>query len=177
MVDDDPAIRNLIGDILELSAYFVKKAANGAEALDQIRIEPPAAIFLDLTMPIMGGQEFLRLCRRERPCALVPVVLMSAAPDVVNAGSEVGAQAFLSKPFELETVLALVAHLVTGASRGVRGARCTDKELPVWARAEFDQRSTRYAPVDQVEGIDLAHAAHAIDRGLSAFEHLTRHIP
>jgi CheY-like chemotaxis protein len=101
--------------MLELTAYRVKTAANGAEALEKVRAEPPVAIFLDLMMPIMDGWEFLRQLRREQPFVRLPVVIMSAARDAGQAADQLGAQAFLPKPFDLEAVLALVGRLADGS--------------------------------------------------------------
>lgn len=118
VVDDDPAIRDVVADILSMSDYDVQTAANGAEALEQIRQEQPAAVLLDLMMPIMDGWEFLRHCRREPPCAPVPVAIMSAARDASAVAHELGAQAFLAKPFELDDVLCVVDRLAAGARAG-----------------------------------------------------------
>jgi CheY-like chemotaxis protein len=111
VVDDDPAIRDVVADILELSNYRVTTASNGAEALDQIRAQPPAAVLLDLMMPVMDGWEFIERCRRRPPCARLPVAIMSAAHNAASAASELGVQGYLTKPFELETVLAVVDRL------------------------------------------------------------------
>src|SRR5205823_10882108 len=108
VVDDDPAIRDVVVDILEMSDYKVKTASNGAEALDQIRSEQPAAVLLDLMMPVMDGWEFLRRCRECASCASVPVVVMSAAHDAAEAASVVGAQGYLAKPFDMDKVLDVV---------------------------------------------------------------------
>jgi CheY-like chemotaxis protein len=111
VVDDDPAIRDVVVDILEMSAYAVRTASNGAEALAETRQRKPAAILLDLMMPVMNGWEFLRHCRSEPGCAHVPVVIMSAARDASTAADELGAQAFLPKPFELDDILTVVDRL------------------------------------------------------------------
>ena len=111
VVDDDAAIRNVVADILEMSDYRVTTASNGAEALDRIRIEPPAAVLLDLMMPVMDGWEFLERCRRRRPCAELPVAVMSAAHDAASAARKLGVQAYLTKPFEIDAVLAVVDRL------------------------------------------------------------------
>jgi CheY-like chemotaxis protein len=66
-------------------------------------------------MPIMDGWEFLRRLRREQPFARLPVVIMSAARDAGQAADQLGAQAFLPKPFDLEAVLALVGRLADGS--------------------------------------------------------------
>lgn len=112
VVDDDQLIRDVVAEILEMSDYHVDKAANGAEALAFMRTRQPAAVLLDLMMPIMDGWEFLRQCRRDPPCAPVPVAIMSAARNASAMAAELGAQAFLAKPFELESVIQLVQRLV-----------------------------------------------------------------
>jgi CheY-like chemotaxis protein len=114
VVDDDPSIRDVVADFLELSDYAVATASNGIEALAHIRSSRPAAVLLDLMMPVMDGWEFLRQCRQEAPCAPVPIAIMSAAREAGAAASELGAQAFLPKPFDLDTVLAVVDQLASG---------------------------------------------------------------
>jgi CheY-like chemotaxis protein len=116
VVDDDAAIRDVVADILQMSDYVVKTAANGAEALDQVRAEQPAAVLLDLMMPVMDGWEFLRRCRECTPCASVPVVVMSAAHDAAEAASVLGAQGYLAKPFDMDKVLDVVDRLTLGLS-------------------------------------------------------------
>jgi len=116
IVDDDPAIRDVVSDILEMSDYCVKTACNGAEALDRIRVDRPSAVLLDLMMPVMDGWEFLREYRAAANLAPVPVVIMSAAQDASQAVDQLGAQAFLAKPFEIETILAIVGRIATDAS-------------------------------------------------------------
>jgi DNA-binding response OmpR family regulator len=113
VVDDDPAIREVVADILALADYGVKTASNGVEALEDIRTDPPAAVLLDLMMPVMDGWEFLRQFRADTLWAAVPVAIMSAARDGNIAASELGAQAFLPKPFDLDAVLTLVERLIS----------------------------------------------------------------
>ena len=111
VVDDDSAIRDVVTDILQMSDYRVRTATNGAEALESIRAERPALILLDLMMPVMSGWEFMRRSRGLRVGAKVPVIVMSAAPEAVRAANELGAQAYLSKPFDMDTVLDLIDRL------------------------------------------------------------------
>jgi two-component SAPR family response regulator len=79
-VDDDPAIRRIVADILEMSDYVVM-ASKGAGALDEIQSLPWAMVLLDLTMPVTDGWEFLRHWRGDQACGGVPVAVMSAARD------------------------------------------------------------------------------------------------
>jgi CheY-like chemotaxis protein len=132
IVDDDPAIRDVVSDILEMSDYCVKTACNGAEALKDIRSDRPAAVLLDLMMPVMSGWEFLREYKGRGSVAPVPVVVMSAAQDVSAAAGELGAEAFLSKPFEIETILAIVGRVATNASHsGSSPSTLPTRNLPV----------------------------------------------
>jgi CheY-like chemotaxis protein len=111
VVDDDPAIRDVVVDILEMSDYRVKTASNGAEALAEVRADRPRAILLDLMMPVMDGWEFLRRRSQEPLGATIPVAVMSAARDAVVAASQMGAQAFLTKPFDMDAMLSIVGRL------------------------------------------------------------------
>lgn len=115
VVDDDPAIRNVVADILEMSSYTVRLASNGVEALSEVVTHPPAMVLLDLMMPVMDGWEFLRRLRGSQ--VRVPVAVMSAARDAGAISDELGAQAFLPKPFELDDVLTVVKRLSSGGVR------------------------------------------------------------
>jgi DNA-binding response OmpR family regulator len=117
VVDDEAAIRDVVADILQMSDFSVRTAANGAEALDQIRAETPAAVLLDLMMPVMDGWEFLRRCRACDTCAGVPVVVMSAAHDAAQAADTLGAQAYLAKPFDMDRVIEVIEGLIPGGLR------------------------------------------------------------
>ena len=97
IVDDDPAIRQVVADILEMSDYGVREAANGAEALDEVRSWPPAMVLLDLMMPVMDGWEFLRRCRSDQVCEGVPVAVMSAARDAGAISDELGGERVLAQ--------------------------------------------------------------------------------
>jgi CheY-like chemotaxis protein len=113
VVDDDPMLREIIGEVLEDAGYVVEAAADGAEALAKVRADRPAAVLLDLMMPVMNGWQFLETCRAESLCPDVPVLVMSAGHRAA-AAEHLGAQGFLAKPFDIERLLAEVARLVEG---------------------------------------------------------------
>lgn len=124
LVEDDPIARETVAEVLRSAGYHVATAADGRQALKYLRENaPPACIALDLLMPVMDGWEFLRHCRRSAALALLPVVVMSAARDVASVARELGAQAYLTKPFEVDAVLAVIGRLADGASCGGGGAR------------------------------------------------------
>jgi DNA-binding response OmpR family regulator len=109
-VDDEPAIRTLLYGIFADAGYRVSRAANGAEALQQVRLSRPDIVVVDQMMPIMDGLEFARRCRQLNGAAELPIILLSATFDARNASSlpGTGVRAFLGKPFDISELLALV---------------------------------------------------------------------
>jgi len=111
VVDDDAGIRELISDTLADEGYVVVSAPDGAAALVMLEGWQPSLILLDLLMPLMDGDEFLRRYR-ELPGVHVPVVVFSASgrnrPG--RASAQVEADAFLAKPFDLDDLLGLVTR-------------------------------------------------------------------
>lgn len=110
VVDDDASIRDAIADHLLLHGYRVRVAAD-AVALDVLlQVERPDAIILDWMMP---GEDGLSVCRRLQSRA-IPILMLSAmgsAPDRV-IGLEMGADDYLSKPFDPRELLARVRALL-----------------------------------------------------------------
>lgn len=110
VVDDDDAIRQLIQMALEGSGYEVATAEDGQEALAAVRAAPPRIILLDMRMPVMDGWAFTR-AYRETPPPHAPIVVLTAARDAGEYASDVDADAFLAKPFNLRELLGLVDRL------------------------------------------------------------------
>jgi two-component system response regulator CpxR len=112
LVEDDPATRASLGLIFRLAGHAVDSAGDGAEALDRaLRGPPPCLIFLDLTMPVMDGWEFLR--RRQKSLALsaIPVVVVSALADVGREALQaLGVSGLLQKPADPADLLAEVVR-------------------------------------------------------------------
>lgn len=113
VVDDDAAIRQFIQMALEGSGYEVTTAEDGQEALASVRSAPPRVILLDMRMPVMDGWAFTR-AYRETPPPHAPIVVLTAARDAGEYASDVDADAFLAKPFNLRELLVLVGRLAEG---------------------------------------------------------------
>ena len=111
VVDDDAAIRQFIRMALEGNGYEVATAEDGQAALAAVRAAPPRVILLDMRMPIMDGWAFTR-AYRETPPPHAPIVVLTAARDAGEYASDVDADAFLAKPFNLRELLGLVGRLV-----------------------------------------------------------------
>src|SRR5262249_11349487 len=112
VVDDDLEIRETIRDVLEEEGYRVVLAANGAEALAELRArigeEQPSLVLLDLMMPEMNGWQFCEEQKRDARRAAIPVLVISAASVDAKKGSIAG-HPFLKKPIELARLLEAVA--------------------------------------------------------------------
>jgi|SRR5579859_3541277 len=112
VVDDDPGIRRVLGDLFVGEGYQVSEAADGAGALECLRAVHPDVVVLDLMMPNMNGWEFVQRCPRGAGCRTLPIVVMTAMYDVQTTARRLqamGVRACLAKPFDLEHMLSLVA--------------------------------------------------------------------
>jgi CheY-like chemotaxis protein len=110
VVDDDPEIRDVLREVLELAGRAVVEAADGRAALAAAAARAPALILLDVRMPVMDGFAFAA-AYRARPGRPAPIVLMTGREDPAAAALAIGADALLPKPFDLGDVLALVRRL------------------------------------------------------------------
>jgi CheY-like chemotaxis protein len=108
VVDDDEDVSVSIVELLGLRGYHVEVASNGQEALDRLAAGLPGVILLDMKMPVMNGWEFARIFR-QRHDHLAPIIVVTAAADAQKRAAEIGADAWLAKPFESDDLYAQVA--------------------------------------------------------------------
>jgi EAL domain-containing protein (putative c-di-GMP-specific phosphodiesterase class I) len=103
VADDEPAIVEMIRDILEEYGFHVVTAANGAEALRIVEERQPEVVLLDMNMPVLDGEGFVAAVR-ERGLR-IPIVIMTAGSSAKRWATQLGAEGYLSKPFELASLL------------------------------------------------------------------------
>jgi two-component system, chemotaxis family, chemotaxis protein CheY len=106
VVEDDLDVREALVDALTIEGHVVATAGDGLEALQVARRRPPDLILLDLMMPRMSGWEFRAAQRMDPVLSSLPVIVMSACSREWDA--ELRAAAYLTKPFDLDTLLGLV---------------------------------------------------------------------
>jgi two-component system chemotaxis response regulator CheY len=114
IVDDDPFIRKLVTTTLEdVSGFELHEAADGVEALERARLDPPRLMFLDVDMPRMDGIEVTRQLRADPAMKSTTIVILTAAnaDEVERRASEAGADLFLTKPFSPLELLRLLDSL------------------------------------------------------------------
>ncbi|MGH2795474.1 MAG: response regulator transcription factor [Actinomycetota bacterium] len=117
VVDDDRVIQQLLEVNLELEGYQVAgTASDGKEAIKMAEDLKPDLILLDIMMPKMDGLEVCRHLKSDPKLAKIPVVLLSArAQDMdIREGIEIGADAYLTKPFDPVELLDVVGRLLAG---------------------------------------------------------------
>ena len=115
VVDDEPTLRDLIADALREADFEVESASNGVEALSLMHRWVPDVVVLDLMMPRLDGSGFTQLMRLNPRFASVPVLLVTAAYGALQAAEQVGARAWLSKPFELDHLVEAVTRLASAS--------------------------------------------------------------
>jgi CheY-like chemotaxis protein len=109
IIDDDPAILDTVSEILQFEGYTVLTASNGAAGLQCVEQIQPSIVLLDMRMPILDGWGFARALKQRG--INLPIVVMTAAQDARRWAEEVEATAYLSKPFDLVELLAIIERL------------------------------------------------------------------
>ena len=119
VIDDDDSIRELVQMALRDEGYDVLTAQHGDAALSLLGHEQPGLILLDMRMPVMDGWAFTHAYRQlQGPHA--PIIVCTAARDAMNSASQVHADGYLAKPFEVEALRTCVArYAATGRGRRI----------------------------------------------------------
>ena len=113
LVDDDFAILELLKDILGTEGYEVIEASNGVEAIDRARRYRPAAVLMDLMMPVMSGTEATIRLKADPATAGIPVLAMSAGRNLTAVGLDIPADDFIPKPYDLSELIERIARHCT----------------------------------------------------------------
>lgn len=107
VVDDDPAINEMLTIVLEAEGFQTSSVTDGVEAVPAFRSFDPDLILLDLMLPGMNG---IDICREIRKESAVPVVILTAKTDTVDVvlGLESGADDYITKPFKPKELVARI---------------------------------------------------------------------
>ncbi len=117
VVDDEPAIAEMLQDILEYEGYQVVTAGNGHEGLACVAKVRPQLVLSDVMMPGLDGCAFCRALQADPSCRSIPVVLMSAAA-APEAQDGCRYAAFVRRPFDLDALVGMISAVLTGAPAG-----------------------------------------------------------
>jgi CheY-like chemotaxis protein len=112
VIEDDEDVRDAITGSLVHAGYGVSVASHGAAALETLQTADvlPDVIFLDLMMPIMDGERFLRALREDPRLAALPVVLLTGDGGADEKTTALHANARLEKPVQLSDLLSTAAQ-------------------------------------------------------------------
>ena len=111
IVDDDPRLRLMLREQLELAGFAVDEAPNGTAALQRVREQPDIAlVLLDVVMPAPDGLTVLRELRSRENTARLPVILLTARSQMGEKlqGLDLGADDYITKPFDTAELLARI---------------------------------------------------------------------
>ncbi len=111
VVDDDQAIRDLVKDILH-DRYRVETAEDVLQAADLLREKRFVLLIVDLNLPVLGGVDLITILHAQPALAEMPVLVISAFPDLIERLPAGRVQRILPKPFSIETLQQAVADLV-----------------------------------------------------------------
>ena len=160
VVDDDPGLLRAVAETLRAEGYEVTTARRGAEALVRIAESLPDLIVSDIRMPGMDGYELVRNLRASARTKLIPIVFLTAKDETADriAGFRSGVDAYLTKPFEPDELVAVVANIL-------KRVESTQGEIArLFGRTDLSEQ-------DLVRDEDLTDAewrvAEAVARGLS----------
>ena len=159
VVDDDPSLLLAVSETLRAEGYEVQTARRGSEAMIRVAESLPDLIISDIRMPGMDGYALVRNLRASPRTRLVPIVFLTAKDETVDriAGFRTGVDAYVTKPFESEELLAIVKSILERVQR-------THSDL---ARMFGDQDNE----IELVRDEELTDAewrvAEAVARGLS----------
>jgi CheY-like chemotaxis protein len=119
VVDDDPSIVKLLTLNLEIEGYEVVSAANGREALEAVAEHDPDLVVCDVMMPVMNGLEVVSRLKRDDETKDLPVVMLSAKAQELDVahGKATGADEYVTKPFDPEDLLTVVAKLLKSSTK------------------------------------------------------------
>jgi two-component system, OmpR family, response regulator MprA len=188
VVDDEPSVRQALGEALRFSGYDVVLANDGVAAIAALRAAPVDALILDLVMPRIGG---LQVCQRLRADGdRVPILVLTARDAVADrvAGLDAGADDYLVKPFALDELLARLRALLRrarpdaagdelsyadlrlqqDARRAYRGGRSIDLTRTEFALLELFLRNagqvlSREVISDRIWGYELSPASNSLE--------------
>jgi DNA-binding response OmpR family regulator len=113
-VDDDHVIRGLLEVNLEMEGHEVMTAIDGQDALDKVRADPPDLIILDVMMPNVNGWQVAEQLRADDATRDIPIIFLSARAmdNDVRKGRDLGADSYVTKPFDPIDLMELVRRLL-----------------------------------------------------------------
>ena len=183
VVDDEPKLLRAIAVSLRGDGYDVTTARSGAEALLQVAQSLPDLVISDIRMPGMDGYALARKLRENQHTALIPIIFLTAKDTIADRieGFRAGVDAYLTKPFDTDELLAVVAGILNRVQRTHAGiARIVGKAEAAVEPSQFidEELTEAEARIAAAVARSLSNKEIAQELGISVrtVEHHIRHI-
>ncbi|MCS0495914.1 response regulator [Ancylobacter sp. MQZ15Z-1] len=118
VVDDDPAVHEVLTATLGKEGYVLRHARDGIEALNIMRTDPPDIVTLDVMMPKVDGWSVLGIMKSEPALEHIPVIMLTIVDDR-NLGYSLGAAEYMTKPIDRQRLIALIHKFAPGDEHAV----------------------------------------------------------
>ena len=122
VVDDDPVILKLLEVNFEMEGFTVLLAHDGEEGVSVARSERPDIVVSDIMMPRMSGLQLVEELKSDPDTSAIPIILLTAKAQMadIRAGTDAGADDYITKPFEPLELVDRVNRLIEPKARGSR---------------------------------------------------------
>jgi len=100
--DDDEGILDITGLLLESYGYQVLLEPDSTHLIPRISMEKPDLLLIDIWMPQLMGDEIVRMLKRDKNMAHIPIIMFSASRESKRIANEAGADDYIAKPFSIE---------------------------------------------------------------------------
>jgi len=137
VVDDDPAVHDVLATTLGKEGYQIAHAKDGVEALHMMRAHPPDIVTLDVMMPKMDGWSVLGIMKSEPQLAHIPVIMLTIV-DHRNLGFSLGASEYMTKPIDRNRLIALIEKFAASRRDGTVLVIDDDPDVRAMVKATID---------------------------------------
>jgi len=153
VVEDEAALATMLRYNLEKQGYRVEEAADGQEALTRVAESQPDLVLLDWMLPSMSGIEVCRQLRRRPNTRDLPVIMVTARTEDQDAvrGLNTGADDYITKPFNMDALLARMRALLRRASSVPTKGKLVFHDLSMDLAAHRVQRNSRFIHLGPTE--------------------------
>jgi DNA-binding NarL/FixJ family response regulator len=133
LVDDEPGLRQAVQAYLEEEGFTVHVASNAREGWDMLQRISPDLVISDIMMPQVDGYQFLKQLREDPRFAALPVIFLTARGMTSDriSGYNAGCDAYLSKPFDPDELVAIVTSLLERRAAATKAASGNGEEIDI----------------------------------------------
>lgn len=110
--DDDKGILEMMEIIVEDYGYRVCTEANSMKLIKKIELEKPDILLLDIWMPLLSGDQVLKILRADPKFQMLPVIMYSASTEGAAIAKKTGADDYLAKPFDIDVLMGKIQKLL-----------------------------------------------------------------